>query len=318
VDYLPELTERLRAYRKAHFAGRDDWFDDSHRSTAPPVFKKEYADYNVLVREGAGKAEHDKVTGVIPKKARHRWFRSMSSSQALAQSVFGNLIAYDKSALLRELKDAGGEPIFPSDSGTARCVLEYEVKYLGEPRSTYVDAFFTRGHRVAVECKLSEQDVGTCSRPRLKPKDDNYESDHCDGSYTRQRNRSRRCSLSAIGIKYWDYIPRLFDWPGDEDQTPCPLKDTYQIVRNILAACVREDGNLTAEGAHAVLLYDARNPAFQKGGAGRGAYNAVKEGLKAGYKGLLRQCTWQEVTAVLRGDIDMSWLTDTLGEKYGL
>jgi hypothetical protein len=240
----------------------------------------------------------------------------MSSSQALAQSVFGNLIAYNKLGLLRELKNADGEPVFLPDPDAARCVLEYEVKYLGEPRSTNVDAFFNGGPRVAIECKLSEQDIGTCSRPRLGPKDDNYERDYCDGSYARQRNRNHRCSLSSIGVKYWDYIPELFDWPGDEDHAQCPLRNTYQLVRNILAACVREDGSLRAESAHAVLLYDARNPAFQKGGAGRDAYDAVKEGLKAEHMGLLRECTWQEVTAVARGDADMSWLADALGEKY--
>jgi hypothetical protein len=265
MDYLPELYERLRAYRNSHFACRNDWFDDDHSPTAPPVFKKEYADYNVLVYEGANETERDAVTGAIPKAARHRWFRSMSSSQALAQSVFGNLIAYDKLGSLCELKNADGEPVFPPDARATRCVLEYIVKYLGEPqpRPTNVDAFFNGGGRVAVECKLSEQDVGTCSRPRLRPKDDNYERDYCDGSYTKQRNRSRRCSLSEIGVRYWDYIPRLFDWPGDGDYARrCQLRNTYQLVRNILAACVREDGGLRAEGAHALLLYDARNPAF--------------------------------------------------------
>ncbi|UCE28316.1 MAG: hypothetical protein JSW52_06120 [Candidatus Coatesbacteria bacterium] len=242
----------------------------------------------------------------------------MSSSQALTQSVFGNLITYDKLGLLRELKNVEGEPVFLRDPSAARCMLEYEVKYLGEPRSTNVDAFFSGGCRVAVECKLSEQDIGTCSRPRLGPKDDNYERDYCDGSYARQRNRNHRCSLSAIGVKYWDYIPELFDWPGDEDHAACPLRNTYQLVRNILAAYVREDGDLKTGNAHAVLLYDARNPAFQKGGAGRGAYDAIKEGLKAGHKGLLQQCAWQEVTAILGRDGDMSWLADALGEKYGL
>jgi len=35
---------------------------------------------------------------------------------------------------------------------------------------------------VAVECKLTETDVGGCSRPDLAPAGANYESDHCDGT----------------------------------------------------------------------------------------------------------------------------------------
>ena len=32
------------------------------------------------------------LTETLPRRNRHKWFRSMTSSQALAQSVFGNLI----------------------------------------------------------------------------------------------------------------------------------------------------------------------------------------------------------------------------------
>lgn len=38
-----------------------------------------------------------------------------------------------------------------------------------EPRPTSIDVLLTKGdHRVAVECKFTEAEFGTCSRPRLR------------------------------------------------------------------------------------------------------------------------------------------------------
>ena len=46
----------------------------------------------------------------------------------------------------------------------------------------------------------------------------------------------------------------------------CPLDGTYQLARNVLAACVRPDEMVDADGGHAVVIYDDRNPAFLPGG----------------------------------------------------
>lgn len=317
-DYRNNLIRRFWEYRRDRFAGAEVLFDDKYIDDGPPpVFKKEHASENVLVRPGASEEEKEKVRREIPPKGRHRWFRSMTSSQALAQSVFANLKLCGKLDLLGSIRDDEGRPLFIRvPASKVNCVLEYDVDYLGEPRRTNVDVFFDGEYRVAVECKLSEADVGNCSRPRLRPKDDNYEREHCDGSYTRQRDRSDRCSLTAIGVEYWKHVPDLLCWPADEDHAPCPLLHTYQLVRNILAACVREDGKLYPERGHAVLLYDERNPAFQEGGAGWNAYDAVKKSLKDDT--LLQLCTWQDITALLRADVELSWLAEGLSLKYGL
>ena len=322
--YQDRLRLGFWRYRDEQFAGADDLFDDEYQpgGMQPPVFKSEYAHRNVLVRPDAGQAEIDAVLAAIPDGVHHKWFRSMRSSQALAQSVFANLKYHNKLGLLADLRGEDRLPIFPSGVvrprlawDTPRLELEYQVNYLVEPRPTSVDALFDGQYRVAVECKLSEAEVGACSRPGLGPADANYERDHCDGSYTHQRGRRDRCVLTERGIAYWRYIPKLFTWPADADLQPCPLRSTYQLVRNILAACVRPNGDLDL-AAHAVLLYDARNPGFAEGGKGYLACQAVRSALKNPV--LLRRCTWQELVACLRRDAELNWLTEALRSKYGL
>src|SRR5262249_38498788 len=145
--------------------------------------------------------------------------------------------------------------------------LEDPITHLGEPTSTSVDVLFRNGRRIAVECKFAEEAFGACSRPSLAPTDGR----HCDGTYTIQGGRKARCSLTAIGVKYWTYVPTLFTWSAEDDHRPCPLAIPYQLVRNVLAACVSADGSIDP-AAHALVLYDARNPAFQGGGGALGAY----------------------------------------------
>ena len=54
--------------------------------------------------------------------------------------------------------------------------MEYKIDYLGEPRRTSLDSYISGDYRIAIECKFTEAEVGSCSRPRLKPTDSNYES----------------------------------------------------------------------------------------------------------------------------------------------
>jgi hypothetical protein len=156
----------------------------------------------------------------------------MKSSQALTQSVFANLIALGKLDLLAGLDDEDGGFVFFERAPEPRDVqLEYPVDHLGEPRRTSVDVFVRGSHPVAIECKLAETEIGACSRPRLLSSEPNFERDHCDGSYTIQRGRRDRCSLTAIGVRYWECASELFCWPADQDLDPCPLRFTYQLVR---------------------------------------------------------------------------------------
>lgn len=309
--YVKGLETRFRRYQYATFEDLSV-LELGHRSAV--VFDKQFKHLNVI--SNPAMSPERVMKSVAPAVKLHRWFGSMRSSQALAISVFGNLKYYKKLRLLANLSDDDGKQLFPV-TDTTDCYLEHTVDYLGElpGRETNVDVFFDGDYRIAVECKLAEPEIGECSRPKLGPKDDNYQQDYCDGSYTVQRGRNLRCSLSCRGIRYWDYVPAIFDWVPEVDYSLCPLLHTYQLARNILAASVRRDGSLDASSCHVVLLYDERNPEFWDNGRAMRVWAETRECLRA--PSILRRCSWQRVTEELRKDKSLSWLTDGLADKYG-
>lgn len=261
-------------------------------------------------------ADHSRLLGEIPARERHRWFRSLSSSQAIALSVFGNLKIYGCLNLLNDLHDEQGRPVFGKEAITPENFrMEYKVESLAEPRPTSLDAFVVGKHPIAIECKLMEAEVGSCSRPRLTKHDSNYEKDLCGGTYTVQRGRIERCSLTEIGVKYWSHVPQVFKWTADADLAPCPLRANYQLVRNLLAVSIPSDAVPTGVG-HVVLLYDERNPAFQEGGKGHIAYEETRNALHEPER--LKKCSWQQIARLMREEMRLPWLADQLEDKYGI
>lgn len=314
-QYRQELVSRFWDYQRNNFKDDLNFFDPPKKHHLP-VFRRENASNNIIIKDDAPEIIRKEVIAQIPEGKRHKWFRSMSSSQVLAQSVFGNLKVYKKLDCLANLRGYDVKPLFIRGPNVhEHLCMEFVVSYLNEPRQTNVDVFFGGNYRIAVECKLSEPEVGSCSRPKLKPTDSNYDIDYCNGRYEKQRDRSERCSLSEIGVRYWQHIPQLFNWSADIDHNPCPLNETYQLVRNVLAACVRSDGELDPGNGHAVLLYDARNPAFKNGGEGWKAWKNVKKALKD--PSLLQACTWQQLLDAMSSEPELSWLIDSLQKKYG-
>ena len=97
---------------------------------------------------------------------------------------------------------------------------------------------------------------------------------------------------------------------------PCPLRDTYQLARNILAACIKPDGTADDGGGHALVIYDERNPAYQRGGDAERQWESATEGLRD--PGVLRRCSWQRLATHLASDSDMTWLVHGLADKYGI
>jgi len=320
VNFRDDLNNRYWAYQRERFPEWQRYFErDKSADSRPPVFLKREEHRNVLSDPHAGSQGDERLVTLIPIAERHAWFRSMNSSQALAQSVLGNLAVFDQMVTLADMKDDEGSSLF----GGARLQadtfsMEHPIDYLGElsPRITKLDALIAGQYRIAIECKFIESEVGSCSRPRLTARDPNFEQDHCDGTFSVQRKRSERCSLTEAHIRYWEFIPRLFNWTDDVDLAPCPLRMNYQLVRNILAAGVRPDGSVVTEAGHVILLYDARNPAFRIGGDGLKAYYQTRQALRQ--PSMLRKCSWQRIVDHLRGKSVLKWLTGELALKYGL
>ncbi len=316
--FLGDLNNRYWEYQTRFFPSIKEYFERSRADDLrPPVFLVPQANHNVIIHSDAGNEETKKLLAFVPNGERHKWFRSMNSSQALAQSILGNLAANNLLGYLAEIEDDTGENLFgPANLDSKFFLMEHKIRHLGEPRPTSLDGYVSGKYQVAIECKFTEAEVGSCSRPRLKPTASNYGTDLCDGTYTQQLSRSKKCALSEIGVKYWDYVPQLFRWKNDIDLSPCPLNRNYQLIRNILAIAVSTDGEVNTKLGHAVLIYDGRNPSFQEGGDAYNSFVDVSSNLIEPL--MLRKCSWQRLIVEMRSHKLLPWLTEGLAQKYGL
>lgn len=315
--YLGGLRQTFWAYRRSAFVGADDVFEPHQAEGKDPVvFRAAHVGRNLILPPAASPETVSAIEAMIAAKERHRDFGSMRSSQALAQSVFAGLAVMGRLDALATVAAEDKFPAFFNNAAGHTMTLERQVSALGEPRPTSVDAYFSGSTKVAVEVKFGEGSFGRCSRPNLTPDKPNYERDHCDGSFAIQRGRRTRCSLSERGIRYWQFVPHLFAWNGEQDHYPCPLELTYQLARNVLAACVDEGGTLDTENGHALVIYDARNPAFHPGGEADVQWWAAVRALR--FPRLLRRLSWQGLATHLSQFRDLDWLTAGLRDKYGI
>jgi hypothetical protein len=316
--YHRALRETFTAYRRQDFAGQPQAFEVRPTDgTQPTVFKATHEFRNVLAPPTATQRQVDEILSSIPDTERHRWFASMGSSQALCQSVFGSLKAMGQISVLQGITAEGGMlAFFESAQEAPSLELESHVNTLNEPRQTCIDAYFSGSHRIAVEVKFAEVRFGTCSRPRLTAKNPNFKRDHCNGTLTHQRSRQDRCSLTEQKIRYWQYVPQLFNWSADSDAHPCPLAQTYQLVRNLLAVSVNTDGTLNTNNAHVLVIYDNRNPAFEPGGTADVQWQLTVAALR--FPNMLRRLSWQRLTGHLAAHETLHWLVDGLRRKYGI
>lgn len=308
--YRESLEEGFSKYwRQGSYSGlfKECMRDPEHGMGHLPVFKPEYAEKNIIMNPSATEEERERLLSLIPERKRHKWFRSMSSSQALALSFFGNLVIYGELEWLGNLKSDDGLPAFgEADLSPYNFSMEHEVAILNEPRPTSLDAFISGRYRVAIECKLSETGFGRCSRPRLHENS----PEHCSGSFSIQKKRNNRCALAEIGVRYWEHIPSVLAWAADHDYHPCPLNYSYQLVRNVLAACVREDGTTSTQNGHALIIYDERNPEFADLVMGTEAFGMTRLALKEGKN--LEKISWQQIIAFMKQNKRLDWLTDAI------
>jgi len=312
ADYDVKVQQQLWSWADKHHRGQ---LDGGKRLNRSPVLANEFAAEGVLVP--ADRRKCTEIRSAIPASSRHRWFGSLKSSQALTQSVFGAIRAFDRLNLLGNVLAECGRPAFFASHFGWSLEFEHEISVLNEPRPTNIDVFLQiAGKRVAVECKFMEREFGTCSRPRLRPNDPIYAKQFCDSNYRVQHGRSERCALTEIGIRYWDYLPHLFDWPAGRDHLPCQFGKIYQLARNALAATIDQDGKLNTESGHALLLYDAWNPEFQSGGKAELQWQAASAACRV--PGLFRRLSWQQLLGALEDAPVLSYLVEAMDKKYGL
>ena len=307
-SYLRAITQTFWAYADQHHVGE---LDGGKRDQRPPVLAKQHASKNVLVPPDSVRAQD--IRTAIPINQRHQWFHSLKSSQALAQSVFAAILVFNRLDLLGGITAECGRPAFFNEQRDWKMNFEYELRGLNEPRPTSVDVLLNQpGRRVAIECKFTEQDFGTCSRTKLCQDNANY----CNGSYQLQKDRSHRCALAEREILYWEYLPHLFNWQSQRDQVPCPFDDTYQLARSALAATLAPEGKLNPTRGHVLAIYDNRNPDFQPNGKAWTQWQAAISDCR--YQGLFRRLSWQRLLTFLADAPEMSYLVYGLREKYGL
>ena len=170
----------------------------------------------------------------------------VQSSQALAIDFFGTIAQLVcRDSIFRTLGNTWG---FTSD-GPWTVELERPVPaaLLGEPRSTQVDVAASNSHTlIFFECKFTEGDGGSCSQPRPLVNGPHKGKRQCNGNYELQRNPvnglSRRCALTAKGVKYWEWIPRVFSIDADVDHRRCPFAGSwYQWMRNLVACAAMSE-----------------------------------------------------------------------------
>ena len=311
-EYNKTVCRTLWNWAELHLRGK---LRDNNHQAGPPVLTKRFALHNVLVPPDGSNATA--IRSYIAEDQRHKWFHSLKSSQALTQSVFGAVRAFDLLHVLRNVSAECGRPAFFEDHHDVTLDFEYEVDCLGEPKPTNVDVLLSAPEkRVAIECKFTEREFGTCSRPRLRPGDETYDEQYCDGNYRLQRERHNRCALTEIGVRYWDYLPRLFSWEKGIDLVPCPFKDVYQLARNALAAVVTEDGILDLTKGHVLVVYDARNPEFRDDGKAERQWRLATASCRV--PGLIRRLSWQRLMSILSGAPELTYIVDGVWKKYGL
>src|SRR5687767_11798058 len=108
AQYVGSLTGSLWTYSRQRFGSGSALLDPRYSGPRnPPVFRPEHADMNVIASSDLDVALQ--VRQLIPKPNRHRWFRSMKSSQALTLSIFGHLKALGLARVLTQVETEDAE-----------------------------------------------------------------------------------------------------------------------------------------------------------------------------------------------------------------
>lgn len=293
--YKIELISRCRDYGKSFSGAIDTETGEGH------VFLREQEDLNLL---------NPTLASFIPRHNRHKWFRSMLSSQALAVSALGTMAQRRELPLLSELQCDDSLMLAPEKLDFHLKAFEFTPKWLEMgKRKSQIDAYAESPRwRLAIECKLTEPDVGHCQMS----KDGEPQTAYDELPGYKFCNR-----VMYNGAAYWRYWPEISHLPLPEAcADDCPMHRTYQLARNVICAGIdQETGGFDGRGT-ALLLYDERNPSFQVNGDGLRSYETLKKALKD--TSMLRSATWQSLAGLLVVSGGYEDLLLFLKEKYGI
>lgn len=298
-DYVKSMHDRFRLYAASEKT--ENSIDTAYKQGY--VFAKDCAEQNLFKPE---------LGELLPENEHHKWFRSMTSSQALTVSVFGTLVQNGDLDLITGLKCDDGEPLLSIWVSPKLTRFEYPVVNLETGRrKTQIDFFISGGRsRIAIECKLMEDKIGDCSESK----------DGKESKAFRQLPGCDACHRVRLnGARYWELLPQISDIKLEGPWCYCPLKEPYQIARNVMAAALDPDtGEFDGNGI-ALLLYDGNNPRFGKGGKADRIFSEFRSRLNN--PSILRKASWQSFARSIKEQgkrPEYSQLLGYLSDKYGI
>jgi hypothetical protein len=180
--------------------------------------------------------------------------QKINSSQALAIDVFGTIMVHPKSSII--LNCLADEFDLPQSK-----IWKLHLEWISPTnplreinQHTQVDVLAESDNSlIFFECKFNEHDGGSCSQPNLINSGGHKGLSQCTGNYLPQTNpvngKVSQCALTAKGIRYWEVIPEVFHFSGENNYVPCPfVGPRYQWMRNITNAfeIARETGRRAA------------------------------------------------------------------------
>ena len=223
---------------------------------------------------------------MLPRGALHRYARSAKSSQILSLGLLGAACRSDSS--MRWFWESLDLPGYPA---TRQPLVAFERALaptdLNEyPHTTQLDVCVDDPScLLAVECKWTEQGMGTCSCAR------GGEGSPLPGGYCAQRVIDRP--------EYWLQARNFLNLASERlPLLPCQLSTVYQVVRNI--AAVRHLAGKRRPCAF-VLIFDALNPFFRATGKWPGWPAVLNACLQphTGSSFFFRAISWQDLVGNL-------------------
>jgi POLQ-like helicase len=264
------------------------------------VILPEVGDY--LVAEQRRRATHGEAF------AFHKYIHHGLSSQAMLCNLVGPLIVRKDLEPLRMACEAAGIP-WPAAATATFEVTDRRVFNEESAQPTSVDLVIGgRGNSAAlfVEAKLTETEFGSCPV---------FQSGDCEGMSP--LSDFNLCFLHFIKRKYWIKMAEHGALAGPLARSPlCPMATYYQYFRELLFALDK--------GGYYVLLYDERNSAFVRAGAGaaagseRGLWPFLTSMLPKELQKRTRRVSIQAVLASIRQSGRHEDWAPEFALKYGL